>query len=137
MHLESLGHVVLKVRDLQRSEGFYSGVLGMTVISRNSDPRMTFFTLGTPGNHHDFALIEFGPDAISPNPETTGLAHVAFKVGSSPEELRLTRRTLDDSEIPVLYEADRAFSHSLHVLDPDANEIELYISTLDASVVKG
>jgi catechol 2,3-dioxygenase-like lactoylglutathione lyase family enzyme len=55
MHVESLGHVVLKVRDLQRSEGFYSGVLGMKVISRNSDPRMTFFTLGTPGNHHDFA----------------------------------------------------------------------------------
>ena len=44
MHVQALGHVVLKVRDLHRSEGFYSSVLGMRIISRNSDPRMTFFT---------------------------------------------------------------------------------------------
>ena len=63
MHVQALGHVVLKVSDLHRSEGFYSSVLGMRIISRNSDPRMTFFSLGTPGIHHDFALIELGPAA--------------------------------------------------------------------------
>ena len=63
MHVQALGHVVLKVRDLHRSEGFYSSMLGMRIISRNSDPRMTFFNLGTPGIHHDFALLELGPAA--------------------------------------------------------------------------
>jgi catechol 2,3-dioxygenase-like lactoylglutathione lyase family enzyme len=51
MPVQQLGHVVLKVRDLQRSEAFYAGVLGMQIISQSSEPAaMTFFTLG---NHHD------------------------------------------------------------------------------------
>ena len=66
MHVRALGHVVLKVRDLKRSEDFYSGTLGMQIISRLPEPRMTFFSLGTTGNHHDFALIEIGSDAPWP-----------------------------------------------------------------------
>ena len=65
MQVQALGHVVLKVRDLHRSEDFYSRVLGMRIILRISDPRMTFFTLGTPGSRHDFALMELGPAARS------------------------------------------------------------------------
>ena len=118
---------MLKISDLHRSEGFYSSVLGMRIISRNSDPRMTFFSLGTPGIHHDFALIELGPAAHSPEHEATGLAHVAFNVGESAETLSVVRKALDTSGTPVLYEAERAFTKSLHVLDPDGNEIELYV----------
>jgi catechol 2,3-dioxygenase-like lactoylglutathione lyase family enzyme len=47
VHLHALGHVVLKVRNLQRSEDFFSGMLGMPIISRTSDPAMTFFALET------------------------------------------------------------------------------------------
>ena len=47
MHIQALGHVVLKVSDLHRSEGFYSNLLGMRIIARISDPPMTFFSLGT------------------------------------------------------------------------------------------
>ena len=129
MHVRALGHVVLKVRDLHRSEGFYSSVLGMRVILRNSDPPMTFFSLGTPGIHHDFALIELGPHAPKPEHEVPGLAHVAFKVGTSAETLGLVRSVLHASGTPVLYEAERTFSKSVHVLDPDGNEIELYVDT--------
>jgi len=85
MLVKSLGHVVLKVRDLQRSEAFYAGVLGMPIISRISDPvAMSFFTLG---NHHDFALVEVGDAAPPPHAGGTGLAHVAFKVGDSLDDL--------------------------------------------------
>ncbi len=129
MQVQALGHVVLKVSDLHRSEGFYSSVLGMRIIARNSDPRMTFFSLGTPGIHHDFALIELGPAAPTPEQGATGLAHVAFKVGESVETLSLVRNALNASRTPVLYEAERTFSKSLHVLDPDGNEIELYVDT--------
>lgn len=127
MQVQALGHVVLKVRSLQRSEDFYSGTLGMRVISRLSDPRMTFFTLETTENHHDFALIEVGSVAPPPTGDVPGLAHVAFKVGSSLEEFGLARNLLDESGTPVLYEAQRGFSMSVHVLDPDGNEIELYV----------
>jgi len=127
VQLQALGHVVLKVRNLQRSEDFYSGTLGMRVISRLSDPRMTFFTLENTENHHDFALMELGSVAPAPAGDATGLAHVAFKVGSSLEEFELARRLLDESGTPVLYEAQRGFSRSVHVLDPDGNEVELYV----------
>jgi catechol 2,3-dioxygenase len=127
MQVQALGHVALKVRNLQRSEDFYSGTLGMPVISRLSDPRMTFFTLETTENHHDFALMELGSVAPAPAGDATGLAHVAFKVGSSLEEFELARRLLDESGTPVLYEAQRGFSRSVHVLDPDGNEVELYV----------
>jgi catechol 2,3-dioxygenase len=127
VQVQALGHVVLKVRNLQRSEDFYSGTLGMRVISRLSEPRMTFFALENTENHHDFALMGLGSVAPAPAGDATGLAHVAFKVGSSLEEFGLARRLLDESGTPVLYEAQRGFSRSLHVLDPDGNEIELYV----------
>jgi catechol 2,3-dioxygenase len=130
MLVQSLGHVVLKVRDLQRSEAFYTGVLGMQIISRISEPvAMSFFTLG---NHHDFALVEVGDAAPSPHPGGTGLAHVAFKVGDSLDEFRRVEAVLDAAGIAALYEADRAFTKSLHVEDPDGHEVELYIDTSDA-----
>jgi catechol 2,3-dioxygenase len=129
MQAQALGHVVLKVRNLQRSEDFYSGTLGTRVILRLFDPQMTFFTLESTENHHDFALMELGPFAPAPAGDATGLAHVAFKVGSSLEEFGRARSLLHESGIPVLYEAQRSFSRSVHVLDPDGNEIELYVDT--------
>ncbi len=131
MHVQALGHVVLKVRNLQRSEDFFSGLLGLPIISRISDPGMTFFALETSGNHHDFALMEVGFDARPPGDHATGLAYVAFKVGGSVEELRLARRLFDASETRLLYEAERGSSRSVHVLDPDGNEIELYVDISD------
>jgi catechol-2,3-dioxygenase len=52
---------------------------------------------------------------------------VAFKVGGSLEEFGLARSLVRESGTPVLYEAQRGFSRSVHVLDPDGNEIELYV----------
>ncbi len=130
MLVQSLGHVVLKVRDLQRSEAFYAGVLGMPIISRISDPvAMSFFTLG---NHHDFALVEVGDAAPPPHAGGTGLAHVAFKIGDSLDEFRRVEAVLDAAGIATLYVADRAFTKSVHVEDPDGHEVELYIDTSDA-----
>jgi hypothetical protein len=73
MTVQALRPVVLKVRSLQRSEEFYSGMLGMPIVLRVADPRMTFFSLRSSVNHHDFALIEVGFDASSPDDDTTDL----------------------------------------------------------------
>lgn len=129
MRVQSLGHVVLKVHDLQRSEAFYAGVLHIPVVSRIEDPvHMTLFTLG---NHHDFGVIEVGEDAPSPDARSTGLGHVAFKVGDSGEDLDSTRSHLESEGIDILYTAERTFTTSLHLLDPDGNEVELYVDTGD------
>jgi catechol 2,3-dioxygenase len=131
VQVQALGHVVLKVRDLQRSENFYVGLLGMQVIWRIPSHGWLSSPVG-PKEHHDFALTELGCRAPSPDDAATGLAHVAFRVGSSAEELTLVMNTLHDSRTPILYEADRGFAKSVHALDPDGNEIELYIDTSHA-----
>lgn len=129
MRVRSLGHVVLKVRDLERSEAFYAGCLGIPVISRISEPvHMTFFTLG---NHHDLAIIEVGEDAPTPDARATGLAHVAFNIGGSREEFESMRSHLESAGIAILYVAERAVTTSVHLHDPDGNEVELYIDNVD------
>ena len=60
MKVHSIGHIVLKVRDLERSVPFYTEVLGMKLVARNDRP-MAFLTFDD--NHHDIALIETGADA--------------------------------------------------------------------------
>jgi catechol-2,3-dioxygenase len=52
---------------------------------------------------------------------------VAFNIGGPSDALRLARKALDASAIPVLDAAERAFTKSMHLLDPDGNEIELHI----------
>jgi len=75
MQIESLGHVVIKVRDIARSEAFYNGILGLPIVARSTRAPMTFFSLG---DHHDFAIMALGDDAAGPGDKAVGLAHVAF-----------------------------------------------------------
>jgi catechol-2,3-dioxygenase len=89
VHVQALGRAVLKVRNLQRSEDFFSGMLGMPIISRISDPGMIFFALETSGNHHDFALMEVGFDALSPGDDTMGLLTWHSRSAVQPRSLVL------------------------------------------------
>ena len=100
-------------------------MLGIPIVSRIEDPvRMTFFTLG---DHHDFAVIELGDDAPLPAVRATGLAHVAFKIGDSLDEFCVAKTELEARNVEILYEADRRFTKSMHMHDPDGNEVELYV----------
>ena len=98
MQIKELGHVVLMVSDMERSEQFYSDVLGLPVAARMDDPAMLFFTLG---KHHDLAISALGDDAPRPARGTTGLNHVAFKVGDSIDDLRDAKSHLEDAGVTV------------------------------------
>ena len=127
MQIESLGHVVIKVRDVERSEAFYNGVLGLPVVARSTRGPMTFFSLG---DHHDFAILAVGDDAESPGGKAVGLAHVAFKIGTTLDELKDAKQHLDERGIesaPV----DHEVTQSLYFADPDGNQVELYVDTSD------
>ena len=130
MSVKSLGHVVLKVRDLAVSVPFYRDVLGLHEVARYGR-NMVFFSLGT--NHHDLALMALGTDAPAPSPDSVGLYHVAFKVGDSLDELRAMRDHLVRQGVPVLGMSDHAVSQSIYIRDPDGIEIELYVDA-DPSV---
>ena len=128
MQIESLGHVVIKVRDLKRSEAFYNGLLGLPIVARGERSPMTFFSLG---DHHDFAIMALGDDAESPGAKSVGLAHVAFKIGDSLTDLKDAKGLLDDAGIQCL-PVDHEVTKSLYFSDPDGNQVELYVDASDA-----
>jgi catechol 2,3-dioxygenase len=129
VQVKQLGHAVLKVRDVQKAEEFYSGVLGLPVAARMEEGlKMTFFTLG---NHHDFAIVEVDPDGPNAPENGPGLFHVAFKVGESLDELRGVKRELESAGVPIDMIADHTVSQSIYLRDPDGNGIELYIDCSD------
>lgn len=127
MQIESLGHVVIKVRDIERAEAFYNGVLGLPICARSERGPMTFFSLG---NHHDFAVLGLGDEAEAAPRKAAGLAHVAFKIGNSLDELREAKRHLDDAGVECA-PVDHEVTQSLYFADPDGNQVELYVDTSD------
>jgi len=127
MKIQSLGHVVIKVRNQQRGEAFYNGLLGIPIAARLASPVMTFFTLG---NHHDFAIAAVGDDAPDAPENSPGLFHVAFKIGTRIEELREAKLLLEAAGLDV--EAyDHEVNKSIYFKDPDSNTVELYVDTSD------
>ncbi len=125
--VHALGHVVLKVRELDRSLAFFNGVLGLPVVARTMirDRPMVFFSIA--GNHHDLALMEMGGDAPSSAERATGLAHVAFNIGNGLDELRAARSHLQENGVAIDATVDHTVSQSLYIRDPDGNWIELYV----------
>lgn len=124
MQVKSLGHVVLKVRNLERSVAFYRDILGMKEVARYQGA-MVFFSFGS--NHHDLGLLQLGEQARLPDPYSLGLYHVAFKVGDSLDELRECKAHLEKHGIQITGMSDHAVSQSLYLTDPDGIEIELYV----------
>jgi catechol 2,3-dioxygenase-like lactoylglutathione lyase family enzyme len=130
MRIRELGHVVIKVQDVQRAEAFYGGTLGIPVAGRSADPvPMVFFTLG---NHHDLAAMELGTYGRSPDRYSAGLAHVAFKVGDSLDEFDAVKRELEAAGVVVLFELEHSETKGMHMHDPDGNEVELFVDIVRA-----
>ncbi len=129
MKVRSLGHVVLKVRDQQRSEAFYHGLLGIPIAARYPEISATFFTLG---DHHDLAVIAVGEDAQRPPANATGLAHFAFKIGDKVEELQEAKRKVEAAGIKIGRAHDHGVTKSIYFEDPDGNTVELYVDVSDA-----
>lgn len=128
MKIKALGHVVLRVRDRERAERFYNGVLGLPVCAHYDENgmKMAFFTLG---NHHDFAVMEVG-GAGSSESQSVGLDHVAFNIGTSLDELREAHAKLTAAGVAT-NPIDHEVTKSLYLRDPDGNGIELYVDASD------
>lgn len=130
MQVKELGHIVLYVRDLERSIAFYRDVLGWRQISPPDGGGVRFPAAAFTGGrtHHELLLIEVGEDAApQPKGRHLGLYHFGLKVGDSDDELREALRLVRGAGVTVVGLSDHTVSHSLYILDPDGNEIELYI----------
>ncbi len=130
MEVKELGHLVLYVRNLERSATFYRDVLGWRQLTFNAPIGFPAAAFSAPSNrtHHELLLIEVGDDAASlPAGRHIGLYHFGLKVGDTDDELRDALRTVQDAGATVVGTSDHTVTHSLYVLDPDGNEIELYV----------
>jgi catechol 2,3-dioxygenase len=117
-----IGHVVLKVRDLDRSLAFYRDLLGFKVVSQLSN--VMIFLVADGRNHHDLALLRVGQQAPSPVPTAVGLYHVAIQLADW-EAVRAAHALLTERGL-LRGAIDHGVSRSLYTADPDGNEIELY-----------
>jgi catechol-2,3-dioxygenase len=130
MEVKELGHLVLYVRNLERSARFYREVLGWRQVLPGAGEPLTFpaaaFSSGR--THHELLLIEVGEDAqAQPKGRHVGLYHFGLKVGDTDDELRDALERLHQAGVTVVGATDHTVTHSLYILDPDGNEIELYI----------
>ena len=116
-----LGHVHLKVAQLDRSVEFYTSLFGLTV-----EERVGGFAFLSDGNvHHAIALQEVGPLAPRPDPRGIGLYHVAFEVNSE-EEFVAFRDALSAKGIRS-QAVDHGISWAMYFSDPDGLGLEVYL----------
>ena len=119
----SIGHVHLKVADIERSLAFYCGVLGFELQARMGE-QAAFVSAG--GYHHHIGLNTWESKGGSPPPRgTTGLYHVAVRYPTRAA-LGDALRRLVSAGIPLDGASDHGVSEALYLRDPDGNGVELY-----------
>src|SRR6185503_6564824 len=119
-----LNHLVLYVRDAQRSMAFYRDVLGFSIVEMPS-PQAVFMRANGSDNHHDIGLFGIGMDAPPPSTgRQVGMYHAAWEV-SSISDLAAAREKLQQAGA-LVGESDHGNSLSLYLKDPDANELEVF-----------
>jgi catechol 2,3-dioxygenase len=122
---DRVGHVHLKVREVDRSVEFYTAVLGLSVTERQG--RYAFLSWGE--RHHDVALQAIGEDPPGPS-RGVGLYHAAFEVPDA-DALAGVYRRLQERDVPVS-PVDHGISEALYFDDPDGNGLEVYRDTRDS-----
>ena len=119
-----IGHVHLKVADLERSLAFYCGVLGFQLTQRYG-PGAAFVSAG--GYHHHIGLNTWeSRGGKAPPPGTTGLYHAAI-LYPDRSSLADALRRLVEHKVPLDGAADHGVSEALYLSDPDGNGLELYV----------
>ena len=118
-----IGHVHLKVSDLDRAVDFYRDVLGFEEMTRMGD-QAAFLSAG--GYHHHIGLNTWESKGGSPPPPgSTGLYHVAIRYPTRAALAKALKR-LVDAGVPLSGASDHGVSEAIYLHDPDGNGIELY-----------
>ena len=120
---KQLGHLVLRVRDLDASEQWYSEVLGLHTT--NKRPGSMIFMSAKEGSSHELALVSVGPDAPGPEESRVGLYHFAWEM-ESLEDLQELYAHMKAKDVNIGGIGDHGISLGVYLFDPDGNEIEVY-----------
>ena len=118
-----IGHVHLKVADVDRALDFYRGVLGFELMQRYGEDA-AFVSAG--GYHHHIGLNSWqSKDGSPPPPGTTGLYHTAIRYPTRRALAEALRR-VSEAQVPIEGASDHGVSEAIYLSDPDGNGIELY-----------
>lgn len=118
-----IGHVHLKVADIQKALDFYVGILGFEIMQRYGDSAV-FIAAG--GYHHHIGLNTWHSKGASPAPvKAAGLYHIAI-LYPERKDLALALLQLVNANYPLSGAADHGVSEAIYLNDPDGNGIELY-----------
>lgn len=118
-----IGHVHLKVSDIQKSLGFYGGLLGFEVQMMYGD-QAAFISAG--GYHHHIGLNTWHSKGASPAPEyAPGLYHTAILYPERKDLAAILQRLID-AKYPITGASDHGVSEAIYLDDPDGNGVELY-----------
>lgn len=124
-----IGHVHLKVSDLDRAISFYSGVLGFEVQQKYGN-EAAFLSAG--GYHHHIGLNTWqSKGGTPPPPGHTGLFHTAFLYPNRVELAKAVRRVIDAGH-QIEGASDHGVSEAVYLSDPDGNGVELYRDRVEA-----
>src|SRR3569833_1928459 len=118
-----IGHVHLKVSDLQKSLDFYHGLLGFEITTTYGD-QAAFISAG--GYHHHIGLNTWQSKGAPPAPEyAPGLFHTAI-LYPERKDLAVILQRLIDNKYPITGASDHGVSEAIYLDDPDQNGVELY-----------
>ena len=125
IQLKRLGHVLLRVADIERSKAFYTDLLGFEVVEQDPAHGGVFMTLGEYGHTLDLFQVADPATAQQLVDNRLGVHHFAFQI-DSPVALKEAYFTLKDHGIEDIRAVDHVSQQSIYFHDPDGNRVEIY-----------
>lgn len=131
IRLKEIGHVLLRVLDLERSKKFYSEVLGFHVLEEDPEHGGTFMALEGQSHAIDLFQVKDPEAAERQTPGVRGLGHIAFRV-ESEGALKDAYAALQAHGVEITRVIDHVSQKSVYFDDPDGNTLEIYYELPDA-----
>ena len=124
--IRRVGHLVLRVKDIERSRRFFEDVLHFPVVAQN-ERGMVFFSTDKHDNHHQLALVPAKEGVAMPKPDSVGMHHVSFELGTFAE-LQEAYRVFKEKDVPIDHTTFHGVTKSIYFNDPDGNMLEVYVN---------
>ncbi len=134
IRLTGLGHVLLRVLDLERARTFYTEVLGFRVLEEDPEHGGLFLALAGQSHAIDLFAVKDPEAARLQSPGVRGLGHVAFRVASE-DALKEAYASLRERGVEVTRSIDHVSQKSVYFQDPDGNTLEIYYERPDALAI--
>jgi len=119
-----VGHLVLRVKDIERSKRLFMEILGFPVVAEN-ERGMVFFSTDVKDNHHMRAIVQAREGAAMPTPDHVGMQHVSFELGNFAE-LQEAYRLFKERGVAIHDTTYHGVAKSIYFSDLDGNLLEVY-----------